>query len=224
MNFHQNPNPNMTHNHFGGNIDPLMDFELSDFLVFEDGGVVLDHHHHQFDSFSSQSFPSPENNFVSSNDGGGGCDDNYGCYTDDQTINSMMIGATSTNTNNKNRKNKMDEVGHRVAFKTKSELEIMDDGFKWRKYGKKSVKNSPNPRNYYKCSSGGCNVKKRVERDREDSSYVITTYDGVHNHETPGVLYYNQMPLMAPNAWNLQPNHHPSHSHSNSHSHSSSSS
>ncbi|KAF4371679.1 hypothetical protein F8388_008619 [Cannabis sativa] len=40
-------------------------------------------------------------------------------------------------------------------------------------------------RNYYKCSSGGCNVKKRVERDREDSSYVITTYDGVHNHETP---------------------------------------
>lgn len=38
------------------------------------------------------------------------------------------------------------EAGHRVAFKTKSELEVMDDGFKWRKYGKKSVKNSPNPR------------------------------------------------------------------------------
>lgn len=36
--------------------------------------------------------------------------------------------------------------GHRVAFRTKSELEIMDDGFKWRKYGKKSVKNSPYPR------------------------------------------------------------------------------
>lgn len=36
--------------------------------------------------------------------------------------------------------------GHRVAFRTKSELEIMDDGYKWRKYGKKSVKNSPNPR------------------------------------------------------------------------------
>lgn len=38
------------------------------------------------------------------------------------------------------------EVGNRVAFRTKSDLEIMDDGFKWRKYGKKSVKNSPNPR------------------------------------------------------------------------------
>ena len=39
------------------------------------------------------------------------------------------------------------EVGpHRVAFRTKSEVEVMDDGFQWRKYGKKSVKNSPNPR------------------------------------------------------------------------------
>ncbi|XP_062097970.1 probable WRKY transcription factor 51 [Humulus lupulus] len=210
MNFHQSPNPNWTHHHFGANIDPLMDFELSDYLVLEDGSVV----DHQFDSLSSQSFPSPENNFLVG-DGGG-----HGGSTDQAINNNNMSGATSSNTNIKSRKNKMDQVGHRVAFKTKSELEIMDDGFKWRKYGKKSVKNSPNPRNYYKCSSGGCNVKKRVERDREDSSYVITTYDGVHNHETPGVVYYNQMPLMAPNAWNLQP----SHSHSHSHSHSSSSS
>ena len=43
------------------------------------------------------------------------------------------------------KKNKM-EAGHRVAYRTKSELEVIDDGFKWRKYGKKSVKNSPNPR------------------------------------------------------------------------------
>lgn len=38
------------------------------------------------------------------------------------------------------------EVRERVAFKMKSEVEILDDGFKWRKYGKKMVKNSPNPR------------------------------------------------------------------------------
>jgi len=36
--------------------------------------------------------------------------------------------------------------GTRVVFRTKSEIEIMDDGYKWRKYGKKRVKNSPNPR------------------------------------------------------------------------------
>nr|AXY96407.1 WRKY transcription factor 50 [Canarium album] len=34
----------------------------------------------------------------------------------------------------------------RVAFKTKSDIEILDDGYRWRKYGKKMVKNSPNPR------------------------------------------------------------------------------
>nr|WGV38220.1 WRKY [Loropetalum chinense var. rubrum] len=77
------------------------------------------------------------------------------------------------------------EVKEKVAFKTKSEVEILDDGFKWRKYGKKMVKNSPNPRNYYRCSVEGCPVKKRVERDREDPAYVITTYEGVHNHQSP---------------------------------------
>ncbi|XP_058781100.1 probable WRKY transcription factor 50 [Vicia villosa] len=74
------------------------------------------------------------------------------------------------------------EVKDKVAFRIKSEVEILDDGFKWRKYGKKMVKNSPNPRNYYKCSKDGCHVKKRVERDVEDPSYVITTYEGTHTH------------------------------------------
>ncbi|KAI8013214.1 putative WRKY transcription factor 51 [Camellia lanceoleosa] len=106
---------------------------------------------------------------------------------------------------------KMD-VGCRIAFRTKSDIEIMDDGFKWRKYGKKMVKNSPNPRNYYRCSTQGCNVKKRVERDGEDSSYVITTYEGIHNHESPSMVYCNQMPLSFPTttAWTLQPSHYSS--------------
>lgn len=38
-------------------------------------------------------------------------------------------------------------------------------------------------RNYYRCSIEGCAVKKRVERDREDPRYVITTYEGQHNHQ-----------------------------------------
>ncbi|KAJ4806931.1 WRKY transcription factor [Rhynchospora pubera] len=78
----------------------------------------------------------------------------------------------------------------RIAFRMQSEVEIVDDGFKWRKYGKKAVKNSPNPRNYYRCSTEGCSVKKRVERDKDDPSYVITTYEGVHNHVSPSMVYY----------------------------------
>ncbi|PKU62776.1 putative WRKY transcription factor 50 [Dendrobium catenatum] len=38
------------------------------------------------------------------------------------------------------------EAEFRIGFRTKSEVEILDDGFRWRKYGKKAVKNSPNPR------------------------------------------------------------------------------
>ncbi|KAM3412157.1 hypothetical protein ACQJBY_003688 [Aegilops geniculata] len=78
----------------------------------------------------------------------------------------------------------------RIAFRTRSEIEILDDGYKWRKYGKKSVKNSPNPRNYYRCSTEGCSVKKRVERDRDDPAYVVTTYEGTHSHVSPSTVYY----------------------------------
>jgi hypothetical protein len=43
-------------------------------------------------------------------------------------------------------------------------------------------------RNYYRCSADGCGVKKRVERDRDDPRYVITTYDGVHSHASPAAV------------------------------------
>ncbi|KAL4279359.1 hypothetical protein GQ457_03G031660 [Hibiscus cannabinus] len=76
----------------------------------------------------------------------------------------------------------------KITFRTKSEVEVMDDGYKWRKYGKKMIKSNPNPRHYYRCSSQGCNVKKKVEREREDVQFVITTYEGKHNHESPATL------------------------------------
>lgn len=37
----------------------------------------------------------------------------------------------------------------RFAFMTKSEVDHLDDGYRWRKYGQKAVKNSPHPRYYY---------------------------------------------------------------------------
>lgn len=48
-------------------------------------------------------------------------------------------------------------------------------------------------RNYYRCSYTGCDVKKRVERLREDPSYVITTYEGVHNHLAPSASTVKQI-------------------------------
>ncbi|KAF7827993.1 putative WRKY transcription factor 57 [Senna tora] len=74
----------------------------------------------------------------------------------------------------------------RFAFMTKSEVDHLEDGYRWRKYGQKAVKNSPFPRSYYRCTNSKCTVKKRVERSSEDPSIVITTYEGQHCHHTVG--------------------------------------
>jgi hypothetical protein len=34
----------------------------------------------------------------------------------------------------------------RFAFMTRSEIDHLEDGYRWRKYGQKAVKNSPFPR------------------------------------------------------------------------------
>ncbi|KAI3996243.1 hypothetical protein MKX01_026711 [Papaver californicum] len=177
-------NPNYTTYLMNNNLD-LSDFEVSEYLLLEHGS--------QDESTSStltgcNSLPNPI----------------LPSLVDDPVVSSGGGSPTSSNIKCKGaaKKNKADGR-HRIAIRTKSEVEILDDGFKWRKYGKKAVKDSPNPRNYYRCSSVGCNVKKRVERDGEDSSYVITTYEGVHNHESPCVVYYNEIQLMVPNGWTL---------------------
>ncbi|KAK7292734.1 hypothetical protein RJT34_15586 [Clitoria ternatea] len=70
----------------------------------------------------------------------------------------------------------------RFAFQTRSVDDILDDGYRWRKYGQKSVKNSIYPRSYYRCTHHTCNVKKQVQRLSKDTSMVVTTYEGIHNH------------------------------------------
>jgi WRKY transcription factor 33 len=73
----------------------------------------------------------------------------------------------------------------RVVVQTTSDIDILDDGYRWRKYGQKVVKGNPNPRSYYKCTSPGCPVRKHVERASHDLRAVITTYEGKHNHDVP---------------------------------------
>ncbi|XP_058080321.1 probable WRKY transcription factor 3 [Magnolia sinica] len=73
----------------------------------------------------------------------------------------------------------------RIIVQTTSEVDLLDDGYRWRKYGQKVVKGNPNPRSYYKCTNAGCNVRKHVERASTDPKAVITTYEGKHNHDVP---------------------------------------
>ncbi|KAK9053247.1 hypothetical protein SSX86_029880 [Deinandra increscens subsp. villosa] len=70
----------------------------------------------------------------------------------------------------------------KCSFQTRSQVDILDDGYRWRKYGQKAVKNSKFPRSYYRCSYQGCNVKKQVQRLSKDEGVVTTTYEGTHSH------------------------------------------
>ncbi|CAI0438896.1 unnamed protein product [Linum tenue] len=81
----------------------------------------------------------------------------------------------------------------RVVVQIESEVDILDDGYRWRKYGQKVVKGNPNPRSYYKCTSLGCSVRKHVERASHNLKYVITTYEGKHNHEVPAARNSNSL-------------------------------
>ncbi|KAG2241422.1 hypothetical protein Bca52824_096593, partial [Brassica carinata] len=73
----------------------------------------------------------------------------------------------------------------RYTLKVKNNSNGMsDDGYKWRKYGQKSIKNSPNPRSYFKCTNSICNAKKQVERSIDDPNTYIITYEGFHLHFT----------------------------------------
>nr|AJA32893.1 WRKY transcription factor [Brassica oleracea var. capitata] len=74
---------------------------------------------------------------------------------------------------------------HKLVVHAASDVGISSDGYRWRKYGQKMVKGNPNPRNYYRCTSAGCPVRKHIETAVDNTRNVVITYKGEHNHDTP---------------------------------------
>ncbi|KAG2239942.1 hypothetical protein Bca52824_091301 [Brassica carinata] len=74
---------------------------------------------------------------------------------------------------------------HKHVVHAADDVGICGDGYRWRKYGQKMVKGNPNPRNYYRCTSAGCPVRKHIETAVENTKAVVITYKGEHNHDSP---------------------------------------
>eukprot|EP00854_Cymbomonas_tetramitiformis_P007824 gene7824-9292_t len=88
----------------------------------------------------------------------------------------------------------------RLVVQTTSEVDVLDDGYRWRKYGQKLVKGNPYPRSYYKCTAPGCGVRKHVERSSADPKSVVTTYEGAHNHQPPAATNRDRQPARSRNS------------------------
>lgn len=82
-----------------------------------------------------------------------------------------------------------------ISFKKLSSVDVLDDGYRWRKYEQKVVEGKSNPTSYYKCTTPGRPVRKHVEPSSDDPRYVITTYEGEHNHDVlAAALNLNRRP------------------------------
>ncbi|XP_050215807.1 probable WRKY transcription factor 48 [Mercurialis annua] len=170
---------------------------LFDWFQFQ-APILSDHHHHQQEE---QPLPSPastvpESSEVLNNPATPNSSSISSSSNEAANDSSQVVKAAEENDQDQDqdknkkqlkpkKKNQKKQREQRFAFMTKSEVDHLDDGYRWRKYGQKAVKNSPYPRSYYRCTSAGCGVKKRVERSSEDNTIVVTTYEGQHTHQSP---------------------------------------
>ncbi|KAI4298226.1 hypothetical protein L6164_031809 [Bauhinia variegata] len=140
-----------------------------------------------------------QNSSISSSSSEAGAEGDSGKSKSDSQVKGDQEGERSSKKGNKGKKKgENKEKEPRFAFMTKSEVDQLEDGYRWRKYGQKAVKNSPYPRSYYRCTTQKCTVKKRVERSFQDPTTVITTYEGQHNHPVPTSLRGNSAGMFTP--------------------------
>nr|GMD38331.1 exopolygalacturonase-like [Ipomoea batatas] len=109
------------------------------------GPPSSDHHVQECSRKSSGSVGQPPASSSSSEAAGGG----GGGEEDSSKSRKNLEGVECEDGEDKNKGKKKEEKKQReprFAFITKSEIDNLEDGYRWRKYGQKAVKNSPFPR------------------------------------------------------------------------------
>ncbi|CAN6317394.1 unnamed protein product [Urochloa humidicola] len=67
-----------------------------------------------------------------------------------------------------------------------NQLVMPEDGYEWKKYGQKFIKNIQKIRSYFRCRNKLCGAKKKVEWHPSDPSGALrVVYDGAHHHGSP---------------------------------------
>ncbi|KAL5217864.1 hypothetical protein ABZP36_018548 [Zizania latifolia] len=66
------------------------------------------------------------------------------------------------------------------------QLVMPEDGYEWKKYGQKFIKNIQKNRSYFRCRDQRCGARKKVEWDAHDpGGNLRVVYDGAHQHGSP---------------------------------------
>uniref|UniRef100_A0A0D9VX28 WRKY domain-containing protein n=1 Tax=Leersia perrieri TaxID=77586 RepID=A0A0D9VX28_9ORYZ len=66
------------------------------------------------------------------------------------------------------------------------QLVMPEDGYEWKKYGQKFIKNIQKNRSYFRCRDQRCGAKKKVEWHPHDPTLNLrVVYDGAHHHGSP---------------------------------------
>ncbi|MCO5614137.1 hypothetical protein L7F22_068418 [Adiantum nelumboides] len=93
-----------------------------------------------------------------------------------------LVHRQHLNTSNHKRKRGAQESEDSVSFLVMNETPTIDDGYVWRKYGQKDIKDRSYPRAYFRCAQHNCPIKKQTESSSDIEGSVLITYIGKHNH------------------------------------------
>jgi len=92
------------------------------------------------------------------------------------------VPETNNNSKGRGKRRKREDVVRKLEVECSNNINVLDDGYHWRKYGQKKVKGTPFPRAYYRCTHTltKCSVRKMTEETQ--SGTFLISYEGTHNH------------------------------------------